>query len=227
MLFLFDMGEVVIKKVRTLDKIAARYGLDYKELREDYGFYDRALMEGFMDPDDYYRHLEIRYGIDIREDLFRTAFTPVLNEFMIGIADKLRANGHRTAVASNTFRPHWDYILSMADSPASHFDALYASHLIQRAKPECFRWRCCSGRWMKTGLWQKGSRQRKPGASKRKKPKWTKRVMRSCRSRSKKVWYSCCCRLRSGIWHIMRSQRRFPNMPPKCGAWKAAALPAL
>ncbi len=138
MLFLFDMGEVVIKNVRTLDKIAARYGLDYKELRGDYGLYDRALMEGFMEPEDYYRHMEIRYGIDIREDLFRTAFTPVLNEFMIGIADKLRASGHRTAVASNTFRPHWDYILSMEDSPASHFDALYASHLIQRAKPECY-----------------------------------------------------------------------------------------
>lgn len=136
MLFLFDMGEVIIKNVRTLNKISAMYGLDYAELRADYGFYDRPLMEGFMDPDDYYRHMEIKYGVRIREDIFKTAFTPAVNDFMISISDKLRESGHRTAVASNTFRPHWEYILAMKERPASHFDSLYASHLIGRAKPD-------------------------------------------------------------------------------------------
>ncbi len=136
MLFLFDMGEVIIKNVRTLDKISAMYGLDYTELRADYGFYVRPLMEGFMDPDDYYRHMEIKYGVKVDGDIFKTAFTPVVNDFMISISDRLRENGHRTAVASNTFRPHWEYILAMPESPASHFDALYASHLIYRAKPD-------------------------------------------------------------------------------------------
>lgn len=136
MLFMFDMGEVIIKGVRTLDKIAKRYNLDYDELRRDYGFYDSPLTEGFMDPNDYYRHMEIKYGIEIDDDIFKTYFTPTLNDCMIDKVDKLRARGHRAVIASNTFKPHWDYIGSIDDTPLSHFDALYASHLIHRAKPD-------------------------------------------------------------------------------------------
>lgn len=136
MLFMFDMGEVIIKGVRTLDKIAKRYDLDYDELRRDYGCYDSPLTEGYMDPNDYYRHMEIKYRIKIDEDIFKTYFTPTLNDYMIDIVDRLRAKGHRTVIASNTFKPHWDYIGALENSPLKHFDSLYASHLIHRAKPD-------------------------------------------------------------------------------------------
>lgn len=136
MLFMFDMGEVIIKGVRTLDKIAKRYNLDYDELRRDYGYYDSPLTEGFMDPDDYYRHMEIKYGIKIDDDIFKTYFTPTLNLYMIDKVDRLREKGHRAVIASNTFRPHWDYIGAIENSPLEHFDALYASHIIHRAKPD-------------------------------------------------------------------------------------------
>lgn len=136
MVFLFDMGEVIIKGVRTLPQIAERYGLEYKEFRADYGLFDKPLMEGFMNPDDYYRHIENKYNIKVDEDLFLTTFNTTDNLPVLSLVDRLRARGHRAVVASNTFAPHWNKMINRPDSPLKHFDALYASHLIARAKPD-------------------------------------------------------------------------------------------
>lgn len=136
MLFMFDMGNVIIKDITTLDKIAKRFNIDYSEIRRDYELYGVPLTEGFMDTDDYYRHLEIKYGIKIDEDVFKVYFNPTVNSPMISFVDKLRANGHRVVIASNTFKPHWDYILTLKSEVIDHFDALYASHIINRAKPD-------------------------------------------------------------------------------------------
>lgn len=140
-LFIFDMGEVILLEVRTLMQIAQYVGTDYHDIRRDYGFYDRALMDGYMDPDDYYRHLEDKYSCRIDEDLFRKFFHPHVNTYMLSVIDKLRKKGHRCVIGSNTFRPHWECIASFPEKPMDHFDELYASHLIHMSKPESSFWR--------------------------------------------------------------------------------------
>lgn len=57
-LYIFDMGEVVLLGVKTLNQMAAQYGLDYDSFRADYSLYDKPLMDGYMEPDNYYRHME-------------------------------------------------------------------------------------------------------------------------------------------------------------------------
>ena len=73
-LFIFDMGDVILLDVRTLMKISEYTGASYRSIREDYGYYDRALMDGYMDASDYYRHLEDKYSVRIESDLFSDFF---------------------------------------------------------------------------------------------------------------------------------------------------------
>ena len=140
-LYIFDMGDVVLLGVRTLRRMAEQYGLEYKEFRADYGLYDKPLMDGFMDPDDYYRHMELKYGIKIDEDLFVKYFDPVLNTTLISYVDMLRKRGDVCVIGSNTFAPHWNYMKIHYKEIVEHFDALYASHLMHITKPVKAFWR--------------------------------------------------------------------------------------
>ena len=140
-LFIFDMGEVILLGVRTLKQLSEYVGTDYHDIRMDYSYYDRALMDGYMSADDYYRHLEDKYQCVIKEDLFVKFFHPAVNMEMLSVIDKLRGNGHRCVIGSNTFKPHWDHIKTYKEKPLEHFDALYASHLMHMSKPEPAFWR--------------------------------------------------------------------------------------
>lgn len=140
-LFIFDMGEVILLGVRTLKDMAEYVGTDYHDLRKDYGYYDRALMDGYMSAEDYYHHLEDKYQCKVEEDIFVKFFHPEVNMKMLGIVDSLRAKGHRCVIGSNTFRPHWNHIKVYPEKPLEHFDALYASHLMHMSKPETAFWR--------------------------------------------------------------------------------------
>ena len=144
-LFIFDMGEVILLDVKTLMQMAEYVGTAYRDIRTDYGYYDRALMDGYMSPSDYYRHLEDKYQVAVEEDLFRKFFHPHINNRMLDIVDRLRAKGHRCVVGSNTFKPHWDCILAYPEKPLDHFDVLYASHLMHMSKPEPAFWRMICG----------------------------------------------------------------------------------
>lgn len=140
-LFIFDMGEVLLLDVRTLPKIAERLSLNYSDLHSDWKYYDVPLMDGFMKPDDYYRHLELAFDLPrIEEDLFNKYFDPHPNTFMLEEIEKLKAKGHRVVVGSNTFAPHWEGHI-LAYPWLDLFDSLYASHLIHIAKPFPAFWR--------------------------------------------------------------------------------------
>lgn len=141
-LFIFDMGEVLLLDVNTSNKMAEEYKMDLCALEEDFALFDVPLMEGFMEPDDYYRHLELNFDIPkIDDNPFLKYFTPSLNDFMLGKVAQLRAVGHRVVVGSNTFAPHWDYMLSEYPIFADSFDSLYASHEIHLSKPFPVFWR--------------------------------------------------------------------------------------
>lgn len=135
-LFIFDMGSVLVTGLHILAGMADELGVDRDTLKNDYWVYDRAVMDGWMTEEDYYRHLELRFGKKVEGKLFLRHFTPVVNERLVGIIKKLKAKGYRLVVGSNTFSEHWEYMLDWEDSPFYLFDSLYASYLIHRSKPE-------------------------------------------------------------------------------------------
>ena len=134
--FIFDMGKVIVKGLRINQGMAEELGVDKGVFREDYWLYDRALMEGWMTSEDYYRHLELRFGRKVEGNIARRHFEPVPDDGLLSIADRLRGKGYRCVIGSNTFAPHWEKMLEEFPSVLSRFDKSYPSYLIHRAKPD-------------------------------------------------------------------------------------------
>ena len=133
--FIFEMGEVLILNVKNLQAIAKRFGLEYKSFREFYGLYDKALMEGKMEDVAFLRILEKKYNIEIKENLFISDFHPLPNPFIMEIIQKLRENGHKCVLGSNTFPPHMEVVRKMKEKPLCLLDHLYLSYEMGIAKP--------------------------------------------------------------------------------------------
>lgn len=133
-LCLFDLGNVLVGNIQILPEMSRRLGIPYRSLEADYHLYERALMAGLFDIEDYYLHLEEKFSVSVEGDPFRECFHPEVNTVMVELVDRLRENGVRCAIASNTFESHWIHVYE--SSLAGHFDALYASHLIHAVKPD-------------------------------------------------------------------------------------------
>ena len=139
-LFIFDMGNVFLTGIAIIRNMAESIGIPEEALRSDYAEHEHALMDGSMLPEEYYRHLEDRFGIKVKGNPFLEFFRPSSDEKVLSVCDGLRSHGFRCSVGSNTFAPHWEYVKEMPSDPLSHFDSLYASHLIHLAKPDPAFW---------------------------------------------------------------------------------------
>ena len=139
-LFIFDMGNVFLTGIAIIRNMAESIGIPEEALRSDYAEHEHALMDGSMLPEEYYRHLEDKFGVKVEGNPFLEFFRPSSDENVLSVCDDLRSRGFRCAVGSNTFAPHWEYVKEMPSDPLSHFDSLYASHLIHLAKPDPAFW---------------------------------------------------------------------------------------
>lgn len=133
MLYIFDMGNVVVKDIYVLEETAELLGVDSRELFLDYKYYDHPLMDGVIHPDDYYKHLEHVFDVKVPGKPFSDFFHPKLNEPMVQVIEKLKAQGHRIVAGSNTFKPHWDIIEKLGYD--RFFDRCYLSHEMGITKP--------------------------------------------------------------------------------------------
>jgi len=132
-LYIFDMGNVVIKNIHVIEKIAAHYALPHDELAEDYGKYNFPLMDGTVSSDVYWRHVELLFGTKIQGDPLVDFFKPVWNPPMVALINHLKAQGKRVVCGSNTYAPHWDYMRGQGF--LAPFDRCYASHEMGITKP--------------------------------------------------------------------------------------------
>lgn len=132
-LVIFDLGNVIVRNIEMLKTVAAGLGVDCGRLEADYRKYENAMMAGLISVQDYYRRLEHIFSVQLHDDVFRTAFRPVINAPVLELADRLRAKGQRCVIGSNTFSSHWPFIDEMGIR--SHFDDAYASHEIHAVKP--------------------------------------------------------------------------------------------
>ncbi len=133
MLYIFDMGNVVVKGINVLDKTAELLSVDTQEFFRDYRYYDHPLMDGTLTCDEYYRHLEHIFNVKVQGKPFSDFFKPYLNEPMVRVIEKLKVQGNRVVVGSNTFKPHWDIIESFGFD--RFFDRCYLSHEMGMTKP--------------------------------------------------------------------------------------------
>lgn len=132
-LFIFDMGNVVIKNITVLTEIAAIWHLPLQEFLDDYCRYDFPLMDGSISTEDYWKHIQYKFGIKVSGEPFAEQFKPIPNEPMLSVLNYLRSQGKRVVCGSNTFAPHWQVLEKRGLTRL--FDAVYPSHLIGLSKP--------------------------------------------------------------------------------------------
>lgn len=132
-LYVFDMGNVVVRGISTLEAISDHYGIPCDELREDYNHYEFPLMEGTIDSTLYWHHVEHVFGIRVHGDPLAEFFHPRWNEPVARLVGRLRAAGKRVVCGSNTYAPHWEW--AREQGFLAIFDGLYASHEMGITKP--------------------------------------------------------------------------------------------
>ncbi|MFA5698288.1 MAG: HAD-IA family hydrolase [Sphaerochaeta sp.] len=131
--FLFDMGNVVVKGIEINEKIAEHLGVSLQQFELDYHHWIHPLMEGEVSSELYWRHAEKVFGKKIEEDLLEKFFNPYLNIEMVSTIAKLRMQGYNVVCASNTYESHWEILRDM--DALSLFDRLYPSHEVGLSKP--------------------------------------------------------------------------------------------
>ncbi|MGE4464273.1 HAD-IA family hydrolase [Sphaerochaeta sp.] len=132
-LFLFDMGNVVVRNITMLGKIARAWKLDRNEFLTDYLHYEFPLMEGEFSSSQYWAHVHQVFGVKVEGDPFYDCFNPIFNEEIVSLVKALRKAGKRVVCASNTIDPHWRILSDMG--ALSLFDTVYASHEMHLTKP--------------------------------------------------------------------------------------------
>lgn len=135
-LFIFDAGGVILKNINCFAGIFKQYNFSKTQIREfinDYINYDNPMMENMITPEQYWKHIEKNFGIKVEGNPFYDYFKPYLNDEMIDTINKLKANGKKVVLGSNTFAPHLKVMkdLGLYDL----LDNIYASCEIQRYKP--------------------------------------------------------------------------------------------
>jgi putative hydrolase of the HAD superfamily len=137
-LYIFDMGGVLCRDFDVGPLAAGRLGLSLEAWRRLALPDLQAFMRGELDPAAYWRRFSERSGIVVAEDLWTTFFRPRMDEATADLVRALRAGGARVVAGTNTIAAHYDYHLRAGQYDC--FDAVHASHLMGRAKPEPEFW---------------------------------------------------------------------------------------
>ncbi|OHD27211.1 MAG: hypothetical protein A2Y38_17645 [Spirochaetes bacterium GWB1_59_5] len=137
MLYIFDMGGVLVQSFDVLPEAARRLGLSESVFRQFARIDMDALSAGAISAQEYWSRFEAASGARVGEDYWSTLFAPTLDTGMERLIRALRSNG-RVVCGTNTIGSHYDYLLrrGMYDC----FDAVYASHLIGLCKPDQAFW---------------------------------------------------------------------------------------
>lgn len=135
MLYVFDMGNVVIRHIHFLKEIARVIGMDESLFIADYRRYEFPLMEGVVSEQEYWRHVERVHDVAVKGNPFADCFHPQRNEPAIALIGRLRERGERVVCGSNTIRSHWEMLRDMGLVDGL-FDHAYASHEIMLTKPD-------------------------------------------------------------------------------------------
>jgi putative hydrolase of the HAD superfamily len=137
MLYIFDMGGVLVQSFDVLPEAARRLGLSETAARQFARTDMDALMTGAMNLEDYWRRFEAASGVRVTEDYWTTLFAPTLDAGMDRLVRSLHSTG-RVVCGTNTVGSHYDYLTK--HGMYGCFDAVYASHLMGVCKPDPAFW---------------------------------------------------------------------------------------
>ena len=133
-LFIFDMGNVVIKNIDFLGETARSLNIYEKDFIEDYLIFDFPLMEASITFNEYWSHVEKRFDVKVEGNPFDFTLHSTLNPLAVKLIEELRSYNKRIVLGSNTFAPHFNYFKKNGWN--KYFDYCYVSHEMKVAKPK-------------------------------------------------------------------------------------------
>lgn len=144
MVFIFDMGGVMVDNVDLLALISKEVGLSAAQLT---GGLDSdtpyavgllaQLQSGSIKEKQYWHEIEVLYNKKIATDYWKELFFPKRISTMYNIVNELRKK-HRVVCGTNTIPVHYE--VHMKNGDYSCFDKVYASHLMDCIKPNSEFW---------------------------------------------------------------------------------------
>ncbi|OQY35324.1 MAG: hypothetical protein B6241_02205 [Spirochaetaceae bacterium 4572_59] len=137
MLYIFDMGGVVLHNIFTLKDILAAEGCDLDMM----ALYRDDLMtrysSGQITEQQYWTEFNRLHETEIKPPQWGHFFNPKLDKAMVDLIVELKKN-NRVVCGSNTIKPHWDISVERGDYLPFH--KVYASHLMGVSKPDPRFW---------------------------------------------------------------------------------------
>jgi len=137
MLYIFDMGGVVLHNVFELSEILKNHNVDL----DISGLYRDEFMSdyssGRIDEQQYWAGFNSKYGTGIEAPQWGLHFNPQLDSAMVEMIINLKKT-NRVVCGSNTIEPHWRKSVERDDYKCFH--KVYASHLMGVAKPNPLFW---------------------------------------------------------------------------------------
>ena len=138
MLYIFDMGGVLVHAFDVMPEAARRMGMPEHELRSHAAPDLQALMAGVLSGPEFWSRFEARSGFKAADDYWSSLFAP---EFDVAMEVFIRTLGQsdRVVCGSNTIDSHYDYL--KAKGMYDCFDAVYVSNIMGLCKPDLEFWR--------------------------------------------------------------------------------------
>ncbi len=131
-LYIFDMGGVVSFSTDVFPDVHRYLGISEEKFLTFAGENLEKLTIGEISTDEFWNRFFGLYGKKVEEELFGKFFYPRLNPETVDLIKTIKHHS-RVVCGTNTFDPHYQCHLGLGDYDI--FDAVYASNMIGRAKP--------------------------------------------------------------------------------------------
>lgn len=131
-LYIFDMGGVLACNTDVFPDVFGFLGITGEQFSAFAGKEMGRFLNGEITTDEFWSRFSSRYGKEIEEELFGKFFSPRLDQGVMEIIKRLK-NDSRVVCGTNTFDPHYDYLLEHGYYDI--FDAVFASNKIGVSKP--------------------------------------------------------------------------------------------
>jgi epoxide hydrolase-like predicted phosphatase len=132
MLYIFDMGGVLADNTDVFPDVFGFLGITSEQFSNLAGKNLERFLNGEVTTDEFWSSFSIRYGKKVKEELFGKFFSPGIDQGVMDIIKQLK-NDSRVVCGTNTFDPHYDYLLERGYYDV--FDAVFASNKIGVSKP--------------------------------------------------------------------------------------------
>lgn len=132
MLYIFDMGGVLAHNTDVFPDVFGFLGISGEQFDNLAGRDMERFLNGELTADEFWSNFSMRCGKKVTEELFAKFFSPRLDQGVMQIIKQLK-NDSRVVCGTNTFDPHYDYLLEHGYYDI--FDAVFASNKIGVSKP--------------------------------------------------------------------------------------------